>query len=474
MKNKLIKNSIIFTGMTVLQRGIAFLLLPLYTGILSPEQYGISNMVTSVCAVYTLIFSLAMDDAVARFYFQYKEDKRKLKEVLGTLLMISIFVSLVGGMLLLTFNSLFLKPFLSNISVNPNIILGVIPVICCSVYNIVQKMLIIEEKAMHYSINTMLFFIINTLLTILFIVKMDMGATGLLLASAITYLIFFIYSIIYLLPKISFKFNSQVANEGLRYGLVLLPNRIASWGLSYLNKIVLGNFISAAVVGIYNIAMNFSSILSIFANCFSFALQPWVYKQLENEEKGKANIISLTNVISIVFCMAGFGVSLFSKEVITFFINSRYFDAIYIIPILVLGGVFSAYSTLFVYILFYYKTKTKYVTISTFVGAAINVGLSIVLIPHIGIIGSAISAAMADIVICIIKTVYSIKTLGVKINVIPLYLLALASTIIALVAQYYAFALTFKISLYIVLLAFIIFIYNNQIKSLIKSLKRNN
>ena len=471
MKNKLVKNSIVFTGMTVLQRGIAFLLLPLYTGILSPEQYGISNMVTSVCAVYTLLFSLAMDDTVARFYFQYKEDKHKLKEVVGTLLIISVLVSLLGGMILLVFNCIFLKPFLSNIPLNPDIILGVIPVILCSVYNIVQKMLIIEEKAMHYSINTMLFFIINTLLTILFIVKMNMGATGLLLASAITYIIFFIYSIIYLLPKISLKFNSQVANEGLRYGLILLPNRIASWGLSYLNKIVLGNFISAAVVGIYNIAMNFSSILSIFANCFSFALQPWVYKQLENKERGKVNIISLTNIISIVFCMTGFGVSLFSKEVITFFINSRYFDAIYIIPILVLGGVFSAYSTLFVYVLFYYKEKTKYVTISTFVGALINVLLSITLTPYIGTIGSALSVTIADIVICIIKTVYSIKALKININVMPMYLLAIISTIIALVAQHYFFTLAFKILIYIISLVLIIFIYNKQIKSLINLLK---
>lgn len=471
MKNKLVSNSIIFTGMTILQRGIAFLLLPLYTGILSPEQYGITNMITSVCAVYILIFSLAMDDTVARLYFQYRQDKGKLKEVLGTLIIISVLVSVAGGVLLFGLNSLFLRPFLIKMPLYPNIILGLVPVVCTSVYNILQKILIIEEKAFHYSINTMIFFIINTVLTILFIVNMKMGATGLLLASAITYLLFFVYSIVYLLPKISIVFNIEVAKDGLKYGLVLLPNRIASWGLTYINKIVLGNFISAAMVGIYNISLTFSGIVSIFANCFSFALQPWIYKQLENGEKGKDNIISLTNVISIIFCFGGLGISLFSKEVIMFVINKRYFGSIYIIPILVLGEVLSAYSTLFVYVLFYYKNMTKYVTISTIVGCALNVGLSFILIPYFGIAGSAIAVIVGEFAIGIIKTVYSIKALKISINIIPMYLLAFFCMICALLAQYYEVSLLIKSLFFIILFAGVILLYKKQIEKFLRALQ---
>lgn len=439
MKNKLLGNSVIFIGMTFIQKGMAFLLLPLYTKILSPNEYGIVSLVTSIYAIYILIFSIALDDAVARYYFKYKSDKEKKKVVLGTFTLIALATSIIGTIILVIASSLFLEPFAQKIDFFPYMILGLVPVGCSSVYSIVQKLLIIEEKAIHYSINTLVFFIMNTGLSIEFIVVMGMGAEGMLLASAITYALFFIYCIIYLFSKMSFKLDKNIAITGLKYGAILLPNRLASWGLTSLNKVVLGNFISTAALGIYYIAANFGSILTIVANSFSFALQPWIYKQLEKKEGGQNNIKILVKVVSVLFCLAGLAISLFSKEVLFLFIDNRYSDAIKIIPILVWGATTSSYGTLFVYILFYYERLTKFVSISTIFGASINIVLSLVLIPHYGIKGAAIAIAIADLLICLIKSYYSTIKANIRISFIPMHILALACLMISMVVQNVSF-----------------------------------
>jgi O-antigen/teichoic acid export membrane protein len=139
MKNKLLGNSVIFIGMTFIQKGMAFLLLPLYTKILSPNEYGIVSLVTSIYAIYILIFSIALDDAVARYYFKYKSDKEKKKVVLGTFTLIALATSIIGTIILVIASSLFLEPFAQKIDFFPYMILGLVPVGCSSVYSIVKK-----------------------------------------------------------------------------------------------------------------------------------------------------------------------------------------------------------------------------------------------------------------------------------------------------------------------------------------------
>ena len=115
-------------------------------------------------------------------------------------------------MILFLGNKVFIRPFTSNISFYPYIVLALMPVLFTSVYGLMQKILIIEGNAWHYSVNTLGFFLSNTILCLLFIVCYKFGAVGFLLASAISNLIYFIYSMVFLISRMSLSFDKQICD----------------------------------------------------------------------------------------------------------------------------------------------------------------------------------------------------------------------------------------------------------------------
>jgi O-antigen/teichoic acid export membrane protein len=416
-KNKslnLLGKSAVFTGMTILQKGIAFFLVPLYTHILSPNEYGIANLVNSVAAIYILISSFALDDAMARYYFEFRGDKNKLKITVATITFASLTINIITFSILLIGNKVLIMPFVNDIKFYPYVLLSLIPVLCSSVYGLMQKILIIEGNAWHYSLNSLIFFITNTSLCILFIVHIKIGVLGLLLASAITYGIYFIYSLLYLTTKMSFSLDKQIFVTSMKYGMILLPNRVASWGMGGINKVLIGNKMSIYSLGIYNVATTFSSLMIIFSNSLSLSLQPWIYNKLEKMNEGQNDINRVINILAALFCIVGFTISLFCKEIFILLINSRYHDAINIMPTLLLGTTASAYSVLFVNVLFYYTDYTKYIAYSTIIGAIINIAICLIFVPLYGALGACMAISLSEITTCLYKMYYAIKAVNQK------------------------------------------------------------
>ena len=82
--SKLVKNSSIYTVVSVLQKAIGFFLLPLYTRYLMPADYGVVSVVTSIEAFLTAFYMLSLHGAVTRFYFSLRNDLGELKKLWGT------------------------------------------------------------------------------------------------------------------------------------------------------------------------------------------------------------------------------------------------------------------------------------------------------------------------------------------------------------------------------------------------------
>lgn len=467
---KTLGNSIIFTGMTVIQKGLGFVLLPIYTIFLSPEEYGIANLVTSVCAIFSLVISLALDDAIARYYVDCKT-KNDVKTLTTTIVTVALISSVLILTAIVVFRKILLDPFLNDVDFYPYVILGLVQVGATSVYNIFQKVLIIETRALHYTINTFVFFLLNTAFCILFITKLGMGACGMLLAGAIVYIIFFIYSMIMLIKRMNFKFDKDIAEKCLKYGFVLLPNRIATWGMATLNKVILGNKISVASLGIYNIGITFSGIVNIVSNSVAMALQPFFFYRLsEGKAKDKIDIQNIVQLISMIFCLIGFGIILFSVDIIHLVINENYWSAVQVIPILTLGEIFSAYSTLFIHTLFYFRDLTKYVAVSTFLGAVISIGTSFLLIPHFGIFGCAAAIVVANVVTCIIKAIISNRKIQIKSK----RMFGFAFLSYGLGELFYSKRLVFKIILFALVTFLYMFFNKKEIKFFLKELYGNH
>ena len=77
---RLLKNSGVYALVQILQKSIGLILIPIYTGLMAPAEKGISDTVLALVSFLSILFSLSLNAAVMRFYVDYKEDKKKLKE----------------------------------------------------------------------------------------------------------------------------------------------------------------------------------------------------------------------------------------------------------------------------------------------------------------------------------------------------------------------------------------------------------
>src|SRR5690625_2580823 len=91
-KKKVLENSFLYIFSSMLVKAMGFLLLPIYTLFLTPDDYGITNLVMGFINVATFIVSFSLYSAVIRFYADNKDNHEKLKRLYGTVISI-VFIS---------------------------------------------------------------------------------------------------------------------------------------------------------------------------------------------------------------------------------------------------------------------------------------------------------------------------------------------------------------------------------------------
>ena len=92
MKNLAVNNFFIYVAVTTIQKSINFIAIPFYTAILSPAEFGIVNQVIAVGALYILIATFAIDEASARYYFKFSNEKNTQRELVNSLVLFSLFI----------------------------------------------------------------------------------------------------------------------------------------------------------------------------------------------------------------------------------------------------------------------------------------------------------------------------------------------------------------------------------------------
>ena len=100
----LVKNTSLYTLGNIIPKIAGFFLLPIYTAYLSPSDYGIVQSMQVLSAILTLLFTLSIDRAVYRLYFDFK-DKASRTTYLSTIVISLFVISLVMLALLFLFQS---------------------------------------------------------------------------------------------------------------------------------------------------------------------------------------------------------------------------------------------------------------------------------------------------------------------------------------------------------------------------------
>lgn len=403
---KILTNSFVYTVLGVLQKAINFFLLPLYTIYLTPADYGVINVVMSIASFFSFFFTLSLQGASTRFNFKYADDSEKVRKIWGTNFLAICFNSLLWGILIFLTHRFVLDKISGDIAFYPYLLIGLLTTLLSPLYLYYQAYLQAKQKALAFSINSLLFLFVTILSTILLVVFLRMEALGVLIANLIVNSIFVIYVIIVFSYKVRLRIDAELLKESLSYSLPLLPHNLSGWVNGMLDRLFINKLVNAASVGLYSIGNQFGFIINTLGLGINQAFVPWFFEK-EKSEVGCKQIVHMANIGIGILLIISFSISIFAKEILFLMTSPSYHVAWKIIPVLCYANLFDCFYYFFVAVLF--LNKTSHLSYVTFSSAIIGAIINYVFILNLGYMGAAYSLLFVQLVKSIVVLILSLK-----------------------------------------------------------------
>lgn len=454
--NRMIKTTLIYFIGNFGSKLLSFLLLPLYTYWLSPEQFGEIDLLLNIIPLIGPIFTLQTTETIFRFLFECKSDEEKRLNITNA------FVIYICGMI--CFFVIYI-PYCIISDFKYSFLFGVYFVILYfSIF--VQQVMRGFQKNILYSLSGILSTLVYGV-TNVFLIKI-ISEKSLLIAptlGAISIIIFGFFKI-KLFSFLDYKLiNGNIIKKQLNYSLPLVPNQISWWVNGVIGKYIINFFIGTSANGILAVATKFPNLLSTITQIYFLA---WVensiyeYKSKDRDEYFSNNLNGLIEFL--LFSMSG--ILIVVKVYFLYAIDEKYTQALNLIPILFLAMLFNSIST-FLGSVYTASQKTKDAFFTTIYAGISNIILSFIMIPKLGLYGYAFANLFSYIVFSIVRMKSVKKICDIKIK------LTSSLSIVSFIVAYISY-LNFDILKNIVVLFIIgiLFLYNY--KEIIKKVLLKN
>ena len=170
--------SSLYTIGEVLRSSLSFLLLPIYTRLLSPADYAILGVMSPVFSLLSITMALGMPAALLRFYFDYKDDPAMLRRYVGTVTVFGIGCGLIGSILLTLLGPAIFGWLLPNTPFNPYVLITIWNAGISVVSVLVLQLFRARQQAKFFVTFSLVDFSLTTALIILLVVGLRLGALG--------------------------------------------------------------------------------------------------------------------------------------------------------------------------------------------------------------------------------------------------------------------------------------------------------
>jgi len=401
---------------TMVGRFLSFILVPFFTNIFLPSDYGIIQIIYAYVAILNIVYIYGMDSAYLKFaaFKEIGDDKDNFSTPY-----ISVFVT----SLVLSFFIIISKNSLANLLGIPAeyhylvyIAAGIIFLDSNAVIPYLKLRL--DRQAKKFSLFKILQICVNIILNLYFILILGWGIEAIVISN----LLASFAALILLLPTIArnfrFSFNTILFKRLFKFGLPFLPAGLSVMVVQVIDVPILEKLTTLKTVGVYKANYKLGIFMMLFVNMFQYAWQPF-FLHNANEPNAKemfAKVLTYFTIIgSIILVVLSLFITDFAKIQIAGYslIGSLYWGGLYIVPIILLAFLINGMHIIFsagIYI----EEKSLYVPLVTGLGAATSIAVNFVLIPPLGITGAAIATFASYLVMAIGYFVVTQKFYNVK------------------------------------------------------------
>lgn len=395
-QSSLLRSVATYGFFTLFNKVLPFLLLPVMTRYLTPNDYGLVSLfgvATSCACIFT---GCNMDKAYFKIY--YESNKYKHQDYLGT-----AFLWVLASSSFLFFAISLLKDTFPVFESIPTVWISFIPWIAMMnvVMLLVQTAWQLRNKAFTYGFFQFGRTTTELFIALLLIVCLDLGWRGRISAQIAAGTFFSIIGLRLLHKKeyISFTLNKQYLRHGLRYGVPLIPHYLAGLLTVSIDKLFIGGMIGVLDVGIYAVGDQLASMINLLVTSFDQAYHPWLFRKLSiGSQESKNIIVKATYIYFAAISITTLLFSLLLPIALIRFIGVRFHGAFEYVFWISLGYAFLGMYYMVAKYLFFTE-KTHLLSTITLSSIPLNIVLNYIFIKWNGALGATQATALTHFLV---------------------------------------------------------------------------
>ena len=402
----LFQNSVIFTISSFASKLLGFLMLPLYTRVLSREEFGTADLIIFSIGLILPVLTISISESIIRFAIDENENKKQVFSI-------GLKTILIGWFILL-----FTIPFAGNIPVIKD-------------YTVWFYLIYISQSLNLYfnsftrGLNKIKLIgivgVIQTLTVvfsnIMFLVVFEFGIEGflfsLVLGNMVALMVLFFSANLkhYIVLK---KTDKQLRKEIVKYSIPLVPARTSWWVNNSSNRYIIANFSGISELGLFSAASKIPSILTTFQGIF---IQAWELSALTEykKEDGAAFFTKIYNLYNFALVIGCSFLIMFIKPITGILLGPEFQEAWRLVPFLLIavifGGIIGFLNTINMAV-----KKTNALVTPVIIGASVGVAINLIFVTKYGAMVASVSVTISYFLIWFQRLINANKHMKLEIN----------------------------------------------------------
>jgi O-antigen/teichoic acid export membrane protein len=391
----------------VVSKFIAVLLLPVYTRYIAPAGYGVVELLGNGVILISILVRFGMIESFLRFYFSDEDAARRdalARRSVGFLLASTTVVSVVLAAAASPLSKLVLGYHDAT-----TFRVAVLGLWAFTNLELAYALLRVDERLRAYAIASLTNVALTIASSVVLVVVLGDGARGLLLGN-------YAASTVVLLGLwwtmrdrlLGGHLGAETHGVLLRFGLPTVPAEASVYALSIIDRYYIYHHRSAALAGLYSIAIKLAGAVAFIVRAFQYAWPPLAYSVRDDAEAARLYGL-VTTYYLLVSGLVVAGLALLGRWVLRLLAASSYFGAYRALPWVALGWALYGLWVVFLVIAGRAKVTTRNFP-AALAGLIANVILLLILVPGLGIAGAGIALCGAYVVMIAVMHLLTRRT----------------------------------------------------------------
>lgn len=463
-----VKASIAYTVCGILTKCLSLITLPIFTRILTTEEYGLSTVYYSTVSVVMIFVSLQLAyGSLSTAMIKYDDDRKGyLSSISGLVTCLTFLYVIFAFANRKTLVDLLEIPF------GLIVLMGIE-----ALFSTIRDIWMGGERFKYNYKGVVFVTLVTSILSVVisFLAVFLFKEKGLAKIFANAIVVFAVGLVLYIiiLKKGHKFFDKKYWKFALTFNIPLIPYYLSQMIFNQSDRLMINKICGRSDAALYGVAYSLATILTFVVVSINNSYVPWIFERIKRDDLGENKRVTLFLSLGIAIMLLG--IIILTPEIIYVMAGEKYMPAIYVVPPVTMSVLLLYYADLFDCFLFFYECKFL-LSISAIISALLNIVLNYIFIPKFGFLAAGYTTLFSYFVLVLIdyifmKYIFKVKNIKSDIyNIKGLFVIFLSFMFLGFstMTMY-----DYPVIRYIIAIAFIllIFVYRKHIIKILKEMK---